>query len=75
MENYLIKDVKEFPWQTKHSLMLIGITQIRDLARLSLVDLKCIFGIGKKGIRLILEFCAEKGIQLSDKSYFFTHLR
>jgi hypothetical protein len=68
MADYLIKDVKEFRLRTKNALMTIGVTSTSHLAKLSARDLKCIYGIGNKGFKSILDFCFQNNIMLGQKS-------
>lgn len=70
MINYPIKDVKELQLRTRNSLLTIGITNTSHLAKLSMKDLKFIYGIGEKGRKSILEFCIQHNIPLGEESYY-----
>lgn len=70
MNDYLIKDVKEFQLRTKNSLIRVGITKASHFTNLTVKDLKSIYGIGKKGQDTIFEFCLQNNITLSNKSYY-----
>ena len=71
MINYPIKDVKEFQLRTRNSLLTIGITNTCHLTKLSIKDLKFIYGIGEKGRKSILEFCVRHNIPLEEGSNYF----
>ncbi len=70
MKDYLIMDVKEFQLRTRNSLLSIGITKTSHLTKLSVKDLKFIYGIGEKGRKSILEFCSQNNIPLTEESNY-----